>query len=105
MNDPNLLALRQKHDEAWAALAKQNYEVIAPRFYREKVGRKLQPVFPWKDIDERVAAEAKAKLLWDVWLKLFQMYVELSGGERLPLPTLYEKKETPLGDIRWKKIE
>lgn len=101
--EQNLEDLKRKHDEAWAAFKRHQYEVIEPRSYREKRGRKLEYVMPWRDLDERVAAENKGKLLYDVWDRLMKMYWELTG-EHLPLKKHYVKEETPNGD-RWRKVD
>lgn len=101
-NEADLSDLRKRHDEAWAAFKKQLYEAIEPHFYREKRGRKLEHIFPWKSLDERVVAESKAKELYDEWFKLMQAYWKITG-EHLPVAKLYVKEETPNGD-RWKKV-
>lgn len=94
--------LLKKADDAWLEFERYCYEVVVPRSYKEKKGRKMEYINPWKDMKERIAAEDKQSDLYGEWLHLFQKYVALAG-ERPILLTLYKKLETPNGD-RWVKI-
>ena len=97
----NLSDLKKKHDEAWLKFKQFIYESYEPRFYKHKVGRKQEPITAWIDIAERIRAEEKTKALWDVWLKLYQWYWEVTG-DHPHLPRVYVEKETPEG-LRWVK--
>lgn len=100
-NEPTLENLRQKHDEAWSKLKQYIYETYEPRFYRHKVGRKLEYINGWKTLQERVEAENKIKTLYDDWDQLMKQYWKITGGN-LPLSRIYIEKETPDG-LRWIK--
>lgn len=89
--------LLKKADDAWVEFGRYSNEVIAPRFYKEKKGRKMELLHPWKNIQERITAEEKQNELYQEWLHTFQRYIALTG-ERPVLPTLYKKIETPNGD-------
>lgn len=95
--------LLQKADDAWIELERYTYEVVAPRFYKEKKGRRMELISPWKDMAERVEAESWEHGLYQTWLHAFQRYIALTG-ERPYLPILYRQQETPSG-MRWVKRE
>jgi hypothetical protein len=89
--------LLKKADDAWIEFGRWTNEVVAPRFYKEKKGRKMEYLNPWKDMKERIAAEEKTTALYEEWLHLFQHYIAQTG-KRPVLPVLYKKIETPNGD-------
>lgn len=95
--------LLKQAEEAWAEFERYHYEVVAPHFYREKRGRKLEYINPWKDIKERIDSEEYEHQLYEAWLHLFQRYVA-QYGERPYLPILWTTKDTPDG-VRWVKRE
>lgn len=96
-----LESLRKKHDEAWAALKVYLYETVEPRFYRHKVGRKLEYINGWETLQERMEAEQKVKALHDIWFELMIEYWKVTG-EHLHFPRMYVEKESPDGP-RWVK--
>jgi|SRR5579859_1045095 len=95
----NLEDLKKKHDEAWAKLKQFIYETYEPRFYRHKVGRKLEYINGWKTIEERDAAEKTIQTLHGAWDLLMKEYWKATK-EHLHLPRLYKETETPDGP-RW----
>lgn len=95
--------LLKKADDAWAEVERYTYEVIAPRSYKEKKGRKMELIHPWKNMEERVAAEEKEHELYQEWLDIFQQYIRLYG-DRPYLRIYYAQQETPNG-VRWVKRE
>jgi len=99
--EPTLENLRQEHDEAWAKLKVFLYETYEPRFYRHKVGRKLEYINGWRTLEERTEAEKRVKFLHDTWDQLMKEYWRRTG-EHLHLPRMYVEKETPDGP-RWVK--
>lgn len=99
--ETSLQSLKQKHDEAWANYKNYLYQEYEPRFYRQKVGRKLEFTNGWKSIEERVQAEKKVNVLYLIWDKLAKWYWEITG-EHLFVPRMYIQKETPDGP-RWVK--
>lgn len=103
LKDEERKELLKEADDAWIALERYVHEVMAPRFYKEMRARKMTPIYPWKDMKERMAAEEKEHELHAEWLHLFQRYIALAG-ERPYLPVLYRAQETPNG-IRWIKRE
>ena len=92
----NLEDLKNKHDEAWLKFKEFIYEKYEPRFYKHKVGRKQEPINPWRDLEERYQAEKQINVLWTVWLKLHQWYWQATG-DHPHLPRLYKEIETPDG--------
>lgn len=102
MSSADQAELLRKTDEAWRTLEHHVHEVIAPRFYKEKRGRKQELINPWKDMRERLAAEEKEHELHSEWLHLFQRYVA-EYRQRPILPILYQGQETPNG-IRYVKV-
>lgn len=103
LKDEERRELLKKADDAWAEVERYSYEVIAPRSYKEKRGRKQELIHPWKDMRERLAAEEKEHQLYQDWLSAFQKYIGLTG-ERPYLRIFYAQQETPNG-IRWVKRE
>lgn len=95
--------LKRKVAEAYEAKWKFQYEVIEPRFYKEKKGRKTEYINPWTSMKERIDAEAKHKELWDQWHVLYNEYIKRTG-EIPPCPLLYIEVQTPDG-IRFKRVE
>lgn len=95
-NEQERKELLKKAEDAWAELAHHTYEVVAPRFYREKKGRKMEPTHPWLNITERITTEERTHELYEEWLHLYQRYIAMTG-ERPPLPFLYKEVETPSG--------
>lgn len=93
--------LKRRHDEAWKNLKVYIYETYEPRFYKRKVGRKSVYLNPWKDLPERIAAEARIRELWLVWNEIHGEYVQTTG-DHPKLPSIYIEKETPDG-LRWVK--
>jgi len=94
--------LEKRVIEAREILQKHEYEVIQPRFYKEKKGRKTLLLHPWKSIKERKEAEEKGMELWIQWLKLYQEYYQKTG-QRVPSQMNYKSIQTPDGE-RWIRI-
>lgn len=93
--------LLKKADDAWIEFERWSNEVIAPRSYKEKQGRKKVFINPWKDLAERTTAEQKQHELYEEWLHVFQKYIAMTG-ERPYLPILYVAQET-INGIRYVK--
>lgn len=62
--------LTKKRDKAWTDWQDYIYTEHKPRFYREKVGRKLEYVNPYKTIEQRIAAEEKMYAMYKEWARL-----------------------------------
>jgi hypothetical protein len=89
--------LRQRIKDAWAELQRYQYEVIEPRFYREKRGRRLELINPWKTLKERIIAEEKGHEIYWHFHKLQTELYKLTG-ETVEVHLHYRKQETPNGD-------
>src|SRR5438132_11217564 len=91
--------LKNQVIEAWEVLEKHQYEVIEPGCYKEKKGRRMDLLNPWKSLEERMAAEEITKQLWWNHHELYVKYFK-ETGERVPAPFLYREESTGNG-IRW----
>lgn len=94
--------LKQIAVDAYLAFHNYEYEVIQPHFYKEKKGRRMELINPWKNLDERKKAEAKSFQLYSTFHELRVRYWK-ETGEHIPIQVLWKKQETPHGD-RWVKI-
>ena len=95
--------LKRKAIEAWEKFHNYQYEVIEPHFYKEKKGRKMELINPWKNLEERKTAEAKSNTLYWTFHELRVEYWR-ETGESIPISVLWKKQETKNGD-RFVKIE
>lgn len=101
LNEQEKESLKQRTSEAWRAFHNFQYEVIEPHFYKEKKGRRMELINPWKDMKERMTTETKSYALYSSFHELRVQYWRATG-EHIPVEVLWKSQETPNG-IRWVK--